>query len=424
MKLKDRFRFVRQNMKKNRSRVFMTVLATAMGCSFLIVLASVGFGLQKSVVQEITEGRLMTDINVYGKKDEKNNYSPLTVADIDALEKLPNVKSVTRRQFLQQSPIYKLGERSGPGQTLVAHMPSEIKAGFELSAGRMPQADNEVIVGYNFAEFLRLPGEQPADSGEDAAPKPTEPPVTVLNKTIEMEIKQFVGKTEQKKTIPVTVVGVSKALTREWMKDGNVYISEGLLKQIEAFTGTPRGMIQPQTENGDGAGRPNKPADTYDDVHVYANDVEDVKAIVKQMTDGNYTSHSIVNELEQVNVMFTIMKIGLLLVGTIAVLIASIGIYNTMTMAVTERAQDIGIMKAIGAHPSTIKSVFLIESGYIGILGAIIGTAVSYVISFAVNLSLPAVISGFLGETPPEGLIFSDIPLLLTLICVGISLLV
>lgn len=53
MRLSDQFRFVRQNMKKNKSRLFMTVLATAMGCAFLIVLASVGFGLQKSIVDEL-----------------------------------------------------------------------------------------------------------------------------------------------------------------------------------------------------------------------------------------------------------------------------------------------------------------------------------------------------------------------------------
>ena len=43
MKFKDKFQFVRENMKKNKSRVFMTILATAMGCAFLMVLASVGF---------------------------------------------------------------------------------------------------------------------------------------------------------------------------------------------------------------------------------------------------------------------------------------------------------------------------------------------------------------------------------------------
>lgn len=71
-----------------------------------------------------------------------------------------------------------------------------------------------------------------------------------------------------------------------------------------------------------------------------------------------YSTYSAQNELKQINVIFLIIKIGLITVGTVAVLIASIGIFNTMTMAVTERAQDIGIMKAIGAHPGVIKKSF------------------------------------------------------------------
>ncbi|MDF2813952.1 MAG: hypothetical protein K0Q81_152 [Paenibacillus sp.] len=426
MKWKDKFRFVRQNMKKNRSRVFMTVLATAMGCSFLIVLASVGFGLQKSVVDEITEGRLLTDINVYGKKDDKQNYQQLTEEDLTFLESIPNVKSVTRRQMVRQSLVHTVGGLTTQSQALVVHMPSEIKAGFELSEGRMPQADNEIIVGYNFAESLRKPGEEPKEvpPGDGSKQEANKNVPQVLNQKLDMEVKQFVNKVEQKKVIPVTIVGITSAPTREWAKDQSVYISEAVLKEIEAFTQTPRGQINFPDQNSDIPNAGPLAARVYDDVHVYANDVEHVKAIDAAMSEKNYASHSIVNELKQVNMVFTIMKIGLLLVGTIAVLIASIGIFNTMSMAVTERSQDIGIMKAIGAHPSTVKSIFLIESTYIGLLGAIIGTVVSYAISISVNLALPFVISNFLDETPPEGLIFSYIPVTLTVICVAISLLV
>lgn len=73
-----------------------------------------------------------------------------------------------------------------------------------------------------------------------------------------------------------------------------------------------------------------------------------------------------------------------------------------MTMAVTERAPDIGIMKAIGANPKTIKRIFLLESSYIGLIGAAIGTLVAYVISFIVNFGLPLIIKQAFGEEPPE----------------------
>src|SRR5690606_27518375 len=121
---------------------------------------------------------------------------------------------------------------------------------------------------------------------------------------------------------------------------------------------------------------------------------------------------------------FTIAKAGLILVGTIALIIASIGIYNTMTMAVTERAPDIGIMKAIGANPKTIKQIFLLESTYIGIIGAIIGTIVAYATSVVVNIGLPMILEIAFEEEMPEGLQFSSIPLSLVIIAVAICLIV
>jgi acetoin utilization transport system permease protein len=93
-----------------------------------------------------------------------------------------------------------------------------------------------------------------------------------------------------------------------------------------------------------------------------------------------------------------------------------------MTMAVTERSQDIGIMKAIGANPKTIKKIFLLESGYIGIWGAALGTLLAYAVSNLVNFGLPVAIEQFSGEKVPENFIFSYIPWTLTAIAVGICM--
>lgn len=95
-----------------------------------------------------------------------------------------------------------------------------------------------------------------------------------------------------------------------------------------------------------------------------------------------------------------------------------------MTMAVTERAPDIGIMKAIGANPKTIKQIFLLESSYIGIIGAFIGTIVAYVISIVVNIALPMILEMAFSQETPEGLQFSAIPWSLVVIAVTICLVV
>ncbi|MBS4206124.1 ABC transporter permease [Lederbergia citrea] len=421
MTFKDQFSFVRQNTKKNKTRLFMTILATAIGCTFLIVLASVGFGLHKSIIGEMMENRLVTEVTLYGKTDDKGAFHELTDTDIEYFETIENVKAVTRRQTLQQWPEFQLDDYKINSNTLVTYFPEEIKAGFELSKGRLPEKDNEIVVGSAFPETISKdlskvdePYNEDGTLKEEYAYKGE-----LIDQTINMQVIKMEDGKEVKKAIPLTIVGIAKAPSREWLKITDVFISEAVLKQVEAYTGTRGGSLEPGGE----ANEP-KTERTYDNVNLYADNVKSVAAISEQLKKDQYAAHSIADELKQINMIFTIMKVGLIFIGTIALIIASIGIYNTMTMAVTERAPDIGIMKAIGANPKTIKNIFLLESSYIGFLGALIGTVVAYGISYIVNLALPLVLTAVFEETPPKGLVLSHIPWSLTLISVSICLIV
>lgn len=412
MNAKDQFRFVRQNIKKNKTRLFMTVLATAIGCAFLIVLASVGFGLHKSLVQDMMEDRLVTEIEVYAKEKEQGDSEQINDRHIDYFEAIEHVEAVTRRQELYQSPHFYIDDFNAYADPVVTHFPSEIKAGLKLSEGRLPEKENEVVVGYSFQEELVREGnEDKAHTYEGV----------LIGQTMEMEVIKFEDGEEKTTSIPLTIVGITEKPTKEWIPMTNVFISQDILNEVEAFTGTPGGSPEPieidENEQHDSIM-------TYDEVKIYADNVQSVSGIIDQLDADNYITYSIVNEMKQINMVFTIMKIGLIFIGTIALIIASIGIYNTMTMAVTERAPDIGIMKAIGANPKTIKRIFLLESSYIGLLGAFIGTIVAYGISAAVNFALPYVLTFVFEETPPEELVLSYIPWSLTLISIAICLLV
>ncbi|MFC5404945.1 ABC transporter permease [Cohnella soli] len=418
MKFTDQFRFVRQNMKKNKTRLFMTVLATAMGCSFLIVLASVGFGLQKSIVDKVVGDRMVTAIDIYGIEASNRIDQQIGDKNIDYLRSVEHVKTVTYRNYIQQSiQVTVDGTEASASATINVDFNAEQKAGFSLSAGRLPAASNEVVIGYNIRQS---PDAKPSD----------EPPAAKawIGKSIKLQGSQFDkdGK-ETKKTFEATIVGVTEKPTREWKTDSAVYIGNELLKEIEAFTATQWGAQRIPSKGKDASvEEPPGLQDprNYNQVQVIADGVNHVKGIAEEIRKQGYYSHSIADELKQVNLVFLIMKIGLGFIGTIAVLIASIGIFNTMTMAVTERAQDIGIMKAIGAHPSSIRRIFLLESSMIGLLGACIGTIVAYIVSAAVNLGLPIVIQSFMNEKVPEDFRFSWIPPYLALTACAISLIV
>jgi ABC-type antimicrobial peptide transport system permease subunit len=72
-------------------------------------------------------------------------------------------------------------------------------------------------------------------------------------------------------------------------------------------------------------------------------------------------------------------------VGGLALLVASIGIANTMIMAVYERTKEIGILKAVGAAPGQIRLLFVVEASMIGLLGGVIGTVLGWLLGRGLN---------------------------------------
>ncbi|NDI35555.1 ABC transporter permease [Chengkuizengella sediminis] len=424
MKFIDKIRFVRQNMKKNRMRVFMTVLATAIGCAFLIMLASVGFGLQKSIITDLTEGKVLNEIYIHGKEDQSTeNKSFMNDEDIEYFESIDDVKAVTRLQYLHysQEAVVSIEDYKIQPRVAVSYFPAEVEMGMELSEGRLPSTDNEILVGYNFKEYLEKPSE---DTNEPKVSYEEE----LIGQNLQLKIRKFdqTGNIEYK-TIPLKVVGIKEKLANEFDKDTNITISDALFQQIEEFTQTKKGEVlfqEIEYEEDYLVGVQLNGERLYDRVSVYTQNVEQVKGVSEEIREKGYINTSVTDQIQEINALFLVMKIGLIFVGTIALIIASIGIFNTMTMAVTERSSDIGIMKAIGAHPSTIRQIFLIESSYIGILGALIGTVSAFVLSKAVNLGLPFLIETMSEETSPEGLMFSYIPLSLVVISASISILV
>jgi acetoin utilization transport system permease protein len=416
MKFKDKFQFVRENMKKNRSRVYMTILATAMGCAFLMILASVGFGLQETVVKDVTENGVVTEVEVNGKPSEDNamESAGLTEEDVAYFQSLENVKTVVRRKALQNwEAAYTTGDFSIQySQTRVVDYPSEVEAGLQLSEGRMPERPNEVVVGYHFPKaFTKVENETVVEFDE-----------SLIGKEITLTVPQYFGDERKTKDFKYTVVGIGSEPLRQYSMDEYVNISEEAMSEIEAFTGTAYGTLIEPGMSEEGIKALQEAPSTYSYLGVYANNMDNVQAILDQAKEQGYYAYSPLEQLKEVNILFAVLKIGLIFVGTVAVIIASIGIFNTMSMAVTERTQDIGIMKAIGGSPKMIKSLFLMESAYIGIIGAAIGTVVSFLISYGVNMALPAVVKLVFNEEVGQEIMLSYIPWSLALTCIGISL--
>lgn len=429
MKWKDRLKFIRQNMKKNKSRVFMTILATAIGCAFLIVLASVGFGVQRFIVEDLMQDRSVTEVSIHGKQVEEEGGTPeITAEDITAFRDMDGVKAVSHKTRLEGEPTVQLDEYSGQATVSAVNFSTEEEAGLKLSSGRMPQKENEVIIGYHLQQFLyeesAVPEGEEIYNDEGMIKEEYQIDKSLLDETVDMKVEQYKDEEWVSETFPLTVVGVMEEPARDWQKSNDIFISEDVLTKIADFTGTKNGAtIYPQMSEQEVATlREAEGERTFNDVQVIAGNMEQVEAISQQLKDEGYHIYSVTEELDQINIVFAVVKIGLIIVGTIALLIASIGIYNTMSMAVTERTQDIGIMKAIGGHPRMIRSIFLMESGYIGLMGALVGVGVAYLVSFGINSALPLIIQQVFDQSLEEVIQLSYIPPYLVLICVGLCI--
>ena len=89
--------------------------------------------------------------------------------------------------------------------------------------------------------------------------------------------------------------------------------------------------------------------------------------------------------MEQISQVLGIMQVVLVGIAAISLIVGAIGIMNSMYTSVLERTKDIGIMKAVGARNSDIMKIFLIESGLMGLVGGIFGTALGTIVALIVE---------------------------------------
>jgi putative ABC transport system permease protein len=124
----------------------------------------------------------------------------------------------------------------------------------------------------------------------------------------------------------------------------------------------------------------------YNNLTIKATSPEVVIDLAQQITDMGYQAYTPQSQVQSINSFFTIMQVVFGGVGAIALLVAAIGIANTMAMAILERTREIGIMKAIGATNNNILSIFLGEAAGIGFLGGVGGFLLGWATCGLINL--------------------------------------
>jgi putative ABC transport system permease protein len=128
----------------------------------------------------------------------------------------------------------------------------------------------------------------------------------------------------------------------------------------------------------------------YDSVSIRAADVTKAVDLTTQFRKEGYQVQSLEIVVEAANRIVTVITLMFTLIGSIALVVATIGIANTMVMAIYERTREIGILKAMGASRGEIRQMFMMEAGFIGLIGGVIGLLLGWLAGLVLNQAIAA----------------------------------
>jgi len=127
------------------------------------------------------------------------------------------------------------------------------------------------------------------------------------------------------------------------------------------------------------------PGDNYGSIYVRVKDMKMTKGVVDTLKHKGLNVFAFSEELKEIKRAFMIMDSLLGAIGLIALVVAALGIINTMLMSILERTREIGIMKSIGGSEGEIKIIFFVEAASIGLIGAIFGLGLGWLVTRVAN---------------------------------------
>lgn len=408
----DLLRMSSGNLKRRKLRTFLTILGVVIGTASIVVMISLGLGLQQSLYQEIERSGGMTAITVTGQEagnsmyyvynDSEQGEATKYVTDdtIKELQNLEHVKSAT--PSLTMSSILLSGKYYGYIQ-LVGLTPDELeRQNMKLVDGsRLPEenaANLDLIIG-NFVpmdfyekgtnrgywETQELPD---IDFMKD-------PMFLVLDQSAYFNSQQSssgafgaeggAGSTQVKapKKYVVRASGMMDGGLETYNSGSyNVYCDVWTLKSM--LQKEYRGKAipgQPTTQTG----KPYK-FFAYTNAMVQADDINNVKELSATIQDMGYRVSTNAEYLQSAQKEFAMVEAVLGGIGAVSLFVAAIGIANTMMMSIYERTREIGVIKVLGCSLRNIKQMFLLEAAFIGFFGGVLGNLLSFLLSFGINV--------------------------------------
>ena len=382
MKWNDMVAMSLSSLFKRKVRTLLTVAGVVIGTCAIVVMLSFGIGIKKTTDDMMQSMGDLTVIQI-------ENYSPspdaepLDDAMLEKIRALPGVQTLTP-MFDVDSSAFQI--RSGKyvygGQITGVYMDALSEFGYEMEAGKLPEGTVEegaILFGkdalYNFYNSKKNNNNMIYPE-PDATGKVPDPYVNPMEDKLELVLRKTDD--NNKKTVkPIKLKGLG-IMAQDWSKNPSpgysvfmdVKYARSLVDQYNKLNNIKVDKSKKFQYNG---------------AVVKALDIKSVESVqdsIKAFGFQTYSMDSIRESVEQQTRTIQMILGGL---GAISLLVAALGITNTMIMSIYERTREIGVMKVLGCVIGNIRAMFLIEAGMIGFIGGVAGLIFSYMLSFLIN---------------------------------------
>lgn len=350
MKFRDVFRTAFNNLTRHKARAALTTVGVVVGILTIVTMVSLGIGVQREMKGAFDTVGLET-VRLYPSSESVSSYNPfgeaertklLTAELLQTLEAREEVLSVTPHLSLPRGLQTTLKLDGQEIRTSMrSYSPAFIPGPFELSTPVLAGVESPPETGGGVVVDLALLEELGYQKDELAA---------LVGQPVELVLYAPRG---DSKAFPLEIAGV---VDREFH---NVVVAlPDRLALLAWWYNDPDYLAH----RG------------YDELVIRTESLNDAAQLVTWLEGEGFDVESVKMILDMANRGMIILQTMLGSVGALALLVASIGIANTMIMAVYERTKEIGILKAVGAAPGQIRALFVIEASLIGLLGGVIGT--------------------------------------------------
>jgi putative ABC transport system permease protein len=394
MKAGDLGELALRNLREAVLRNSLTTLGVAVGVASLVAMLSLGVGLQELASKRLSNSGLFDTVIVMPRRNMQTMRRPAATAatvkeapalDDDArrtMERLPNVVEVYPQIRFPTEVRYN----GNPYSTIVAGVPDSARGngaydGIQGSFFSGPNAD-EAILQIEFAKDL---SEQTATLiGRDLVVRYAE------RQALQAQSGSSDGSTRngadasgggfsivprEKKLRIVGIIETEPAAGFGGFGSGRLLIPLEVASTLRAAqVNDLRDAVR--ATNG-------KPA--YASLTVRAKSPSQIEAIENAIKAMGFGTFSLLDASRNLKLFFTIFDLLLAIFGSLALAVATLGIVNTLVMAILERRREIGILKALGAADRDVKQLFFVEAGVMGLFGGVLGVGFGWFIGRALT---------------------------------------